>query len=708
VIPNQTCRNAFRAARWLAGLCLALALGHAPTTTAQQERDLASYVDPFIGTAPAPSTGHGIEFDGGDVFPGATYPLGMLYWSPDTAEHSIAGGYWYPDQSIKGFSLTHFSGRGCTAYLDVPLMPMNGHAEQRQASTFRHSAERAEPGSYRVRLDSGIDVELTTTARTGLGRFTYPSQAESSIVVDLGGSVNGVFDTHVAIDPTTRRVVGDVISQVGCGTDRYTVYFALEFDAPFRTFGTNDRVAYVTFDQSRVQVKSAISYVSVDGALLNLRTENPDWDFEALSQAARQAWNAVLTRAHVSGGSAEGLIVFYTALYHTFLHPNVFSDVDGSYRGFDDLVHRVAEGHAHYHNIPGWDQYRALIQWRAMLDPERTADIIQSLVDDAAQGGGGMPRWEQANRNSNGMVGDAPGAYVASAYAFGARSFDTRAALTALDLAGSTPGTRSGPHAVREYLADWLALGYVPDQPSISLEYAASDFGIAQLAQALGEQALADRYLQRAYGWSRAFDTAKPDAIFVEGNIAQYTWMVPFDVPGVAHRLGGRDVAIARLDDFFGELNAGPDRPYAWIGNQPSLWAPWAYAALGAPSKTHSVVRRIQSELFSATPGGLPGNDDGGTLSAWYVMSALGLFPSVPGVDSLVVGSPLFGDAVLDLGNGHTVHVVARGSGPYVSAVRLNGAPHDRSTITWRELRDAVLEIDRSVDEPVLAERDQE
>jgi putative alpha-1,2-mannosidase len=455
-------------------------------------------------------------------------------------------------------------------------------------------------------------------------------------------------------------------------------------------------------------VKSAISYVSVDGALNNLRSENPDWDFDSRGQSARQAWNDVLARARVSGGSDEAMTVYYTALYHTFLHPNLFSDVDGSYRGFDDLVHRAAEGHAHYHNIPGWDQYRALIQWRAMLDPERTSDIIQSLVDDALQGGGGMPRWEQANRNSNGMIGDAPGAYVASAYAFGARSFDARAALRALDLAGSTVGTTSGGHPVREHLADWLAQGYVPDQPSISLEYAASDFGIAQLAQALGEQAMADRYLRRAYGWQRAFDTARPDAVFVEGNVAQYTWMVPFDVPGVADRLGGRDVAMARLDDFFTELNAGPNRPHAWLGNQPSLWAPWAYAALGAPWKTHAVVRRIQSELFSATPGGLPGNDDGGTLSSWYVLSALGLFPAVPGVDSLVIGSPVFGDAVLDLGNGHTVHVVARGTGPYVSAVRLNGEPYVQTTIAWRELQDAVLEIDRSVDEPVLAERDQE
>ena len=694
-----------RARRWLPMALLAvgaLAGGPGSAAPAPQAGDLAQFVDPFIGTAPAPSAHYGFEFDGGDVFPGATYPLGMLYWSPDTAEHSIAGGYWYPDTSIKGFSLTHFSGRGCTVYLDVPLMPLNGRADRPAPATFAHQNEQAEPGYYRVRLDTGIDVQLTTTPRTGLAQFTFP-EPDSSITIDLGGSVNGVFDSQITIDPDQRLITGSVTSQVGCGTDRYTLYFVVEFDQPFVSSGTSGRVAYVSFAGTSLLAKAAISYVSVDGARRNLRAENATWDFAALRQQARDAWNDVLDKVQLTGGSREERTVFYTALYHAFLHPNLFSDADGSYLGFDDRVHQVDVGHAHYHNIPGWDQYRALIQLRAMLDPERTSDIVQSLVRDAEQSGGAMPRWEQANRNSNGMVGDSPGAYVANAFAFGARAFDTEAAWRAVDLAGSVAGTTSGGHPAREYLEGWLRLGYVPDQPSITLEYATDDFAIGQFARALHKDELATRYEARARQWRNATGTT-----YVEGSAEQYAWMVPFDISGVAESMGGRAAALARLDEHVTELNAGPNSAHLWMGNEPGLTTPWAYNALGAPARTQALVRRIQDELFTTGPGGLPGNDDGGTLSAWYVLSALGLFPATPGSDELQIGSPRFTQAVLRVGDAQTVTISASGTGPYVSGVRLNGHTVLGTSVRWGQLSGSVLEFDLTVDEPVLAERHQE
>jgi predicted alpha-1,2-mannosidase len=385
----------------------------------------------------------------------------------------------------------------------------------------------------------------------------------------------------------------------------------------------------------------------------------------------------------------------------------VFSDANGEYRGFDDRVHQVAAGHTHYHNIPGWDQYRSLIQLRAMLAPDQTSDIIQSLVDDALQGRGGMPRWEQANRNSAGMVGDSPGAYVANAYAFGAREFDTQAALGALDYGASVSGALSGEHPVREYLDPWLRLGYVPEQPSISLEYATDDFAIAQFAAALGDVEKSARYARRAAQWANTFDGstgyveprdasgaftstdhARNCCGFVEGNAAQYTWMVPFDYAALFSRMGGNAAAVTRLDDFFTQVNAGPNRPYAWLGNEPSQNAAWAYDFAGAPARTQAAVRRIQRELFTPTPGGLPGNDDGGTTSAWYVFSALGMFPAVPGVGGVAVGSPLFGDAVIHLGNGQLIHIVGHGAAadaPYAS-VLLDGQPYDASWIEWSRL----------------------
>ena len=703
--------------------------------------DWAAYVDPFIGTGPAPSAHYGQEFDGGDVFPGAAYPSGMLSWSPDTAEHSVPGGYFYPDTSIKGFSLTHFSGRGCQVYLDVPIMPTLGALPSARpssrAATFSHANESASPGAYSVRLDNGIAVDLAVTPRTGLGRIAWPADSSSgTLLIDAAGSVNGSFDSAVSIDADRRLLTGHATSQVGCGTDRYTVYFAIAFDRPLRSFGTWTEDAFsagatsasgprtgaaIAFDTaSPVTIKPAISYVSVDNALANMAAEGASWDLDTVRSGARAAWNEVLGRIEVHGGSDADLRTFYTALYHTFFHPNVFNDANGQYVGFDDQVHTLPPGHQHFHNIPGWDQYRSLVQLRSILAPAEMSDILQSLVDDALQGGGGMPRWEQANRNSAGMVGDSPGAYVASAYAFGARDFSVEDALRALDAGAANFNITSGGHPVREYVEPWLLLGYVPDQPSITLEYAIDDFAIGQLAAALGDLDTYQRYMHRADQWRNTFNPATgyvesrtasgafPNADhshaccgFVEGNAAQYTWMVPFDVPGVIAVLGGNAAAIARLDDFFAETNAGPDRPHAWIGNEPGLWSPWAYTFAGAPSRSQATVRRIQHELFDTTPGGLPGNDDGGATSSWFVFSALGLYPSVPGIGGFSIGSPVFSDVVVHLSDAtaelHIVGIGAAADRPYVSRVRLNGTDVTTSWIDWSAVSNgATLEFDLS------------
>jgi predicted alpha-1,2-mannosidase len=270
------------------------------------------------------------------------------------------------------------------------------------------------------------------------------------------------------------------------------------------------------------------------------------------------------------------------------------------------------------------------------------------------------------------------------------------------------PGTLSGGHPVREWIEPWLALGYVPDQPSITLEYATDDFGIAQFAAALGDTEKRDRYLRRSTNWANTFNPATgyiesrdsvgrfPNADhshaccgFVEGNAAQYTWMVPFDYTGLFTRLGGNGAALMRLDDLFAELNAGQNRPHAWIGNEPSLGAPWAYNFAGVPSRTQAVVRRIQLELFDATPGGLPGNDDGGATSAWYVFSALGVYPSVPGLAGVSIGSPLFEDAIIHLANGRDLHIIGHGASvgaPYVHDLSLGGVALDAVWIDWNRL----------------------
>jgi predicted alpha-1,2-mannosidase len=691
---------------------------------------LVDYVNPFIGTAPT-GNNYGFGYDTGDVYPGADRPFGMLQWGPDTTSN-IPGGYWYPDNTIKGFSLDHFSGRGCTYVEDVPLMPVPGAVTQSPRanpaafrSTFSHANESASPGYYAVTLNSGVTVELTTTLRTGIGQLTFNTGSNTnSVLVNIGGSVNGVSDGAVSVSGS--EVSGWAQTTIGCGSGQYKVYFTAQFDRPFAASGTwtgntlhpgtasatgGQAGAYVTFDTTTnpvVRVRTAISFVSVANARLNLQAENPGWDLAAVRQAARTDWEGRLGLIQVDGPSQADKQVFYTALYHTMFHPNVFDDVNGQYLGFDNAVHTVATGHHQYANIPGWDQYRSESQLLALLVPDVTSDIVRSYLNDAAQGGPGLPRWEQMNHNSDGMVGDGPLPYIANAYAFGARDFDTAAALTAMLANAGTPGTTSDGQTVRTNLSEYLARGYIGqdhlgDSASYTLEYETADFALSRFAQALGDATTAQTYLSHALFWRNLFNastgyitprnsngtflTTSPASStgFTEGTQAQYTWMVPFDLRGLLGAMGGNAAAVSRLDTFFTQLNGGPNSRYAYMGNEPSEETAWTYDFAGAPWRAQDVVRRIQTQLFTTQTNGLPGNDDAGALSSWYVFSALGLYPDLPGVGGFVLGSPLFQTITLNLPGGHTVQINAPNAAdanPYVQSMTLNGVANTHLWLT--------------------------
>ncbi len=702
--------------------------------------DLASYVNPFIGTAPAAANRHlGPGFDTGDVFPGAAFPHGMVQWSPDTT--NAAGGYRYFQSTIHGFSLTHFSGRGCNAYQDIPFMPTtrpittSPAQSSAYASAFSHRDEVASPGYYRVYLKrSNIYVALTATLRSGFGQFTYSPSTTSTMLINAGGSATGNSDVGTGIEVVgNQQVVGSASSGHFCGkANTYTVYFAATFDHPFIAFGTwngphvipgshtsfgQHSGAYVTFNTLQnpvVQVKVGISFVSVASAQANVEAENPGWDFDAVRQSARAAWNAHLGLIQATGGTPAEKQIFYTALYHIFFHPNVFSDVNGQYMGFDQHVH-IARGYTQYENFPGWDMYRSQISLLALLEPRETSDMMQSLVADARQGGGGLPRWQVANDNSAGMVGDSPDVVIAMSYAFGARHFDTQGAWQAMIAGASQPGAHSGHYEVREGLNDYLRLGYVSTQTSpsaaITLEYAIDDFAIAQYARALGNMEAYAIYQQRAQNWQHLFNPAtgyieprNPDGTFIanfkptstsgfaEGDSAQYTWLVPQDLDGLFAIMGGSAKAIERLDMHFRQLNAGPGSLYAFMGNEPEFGAPWEFDAAGAAYRTQEVVRRIETQLFSASPGGLPGNDDGGALSSWYIFAALGLYPEIPGVAGFVLGSPLFPAVTVHLGNGHLLRIAGQGingapdSAPYVQSLILNGQSYGSPWVPFAAL----------------------
>jgi predicted alpha-1,2-mannosidase len=697
---------------------------------AAQEPSLAQFVNPLIGTDPNPFSRVDYAFDTGNVFPGAVCPRGMLAWSPDTTHKDvIAGGYWYPDSVIEEFSLTHFSGRGVPCLKDIPFMsvigPVNispGNIWSRCAASFSHTNETAHAGYYEVKFDNGIETELTATPRTGMARFTFPAQSHATLLIRA--------DSSISI--SNNEVSGFHATQVAHTKHDYTLYFVAQFDRPFQTAKTwaDDSInnattaqatncgAILAFDASAnpvVQVRVGISYVSLANARANLMAENQSWDFSAVRQNADAAWNTVLNRIQVEGGTPEQQQTFYTALYHCYMHPNLLDDCNGEYPGMDEKIHRVEQGHHQYQNISSWDLWRSYAPLITILSPSEGSDMAQSLVNYAEQdasvrkNGGGLPRWEQVNHNSGGMAGDGQDIMISSAYAFGARHFDTEAALAAMDKGASDPVATSDGARTREGSRDYMQLGYAPEKAAVSLEYYNDDFAIAQFAKDIGDTEKSAVYFNRAQNWKNLFDvstglirpreadgswmqdfSAGSQQGYVEGTAAQYVWMVNFDLRGLIDKMGGDVNATTWLDHFFTKLNSTPfNGDTAYMGNEPCEETPWVYDFAGAPWRAQAVVRRAQNELFTAKPNGIPGNDDGGALSSWYVFSALGLYPEIPGVGGFVIGSPLFPKATIHLENGKTIRILATQSslgGYYIQSLQLNGHDYQSPWIEWSAL----------------------
>lgn len=711
---------------------LAAVLLLAPEFSEAQDLPLTQYVVPFVGTGPNPTAKAGPGAIAGNTFPGAVCPDGMLAWSPDTPTSVKAkGGYWYPDSTIIQFSLTHFSGRGVTYLMDIPFMPIAlpitespGTDWVSLAARFSHSNEQASPGYYSVKFDNEVRTELTATTRSGMARFSFPDNSAAALCIKTDGfvSVSG------------KEVTGYHNATIGGKARPFRIYFVAQFDQPFqsvRTWNggavssastqTGDTCgAIVAFNSeagATIQVRVGISFVSIENAGLNLAAENGDRGFSAIRRKAESAWNSVLNLIQVTGGTKENLQNFYTALYHCFIHPNVLEDVNGEYLGMDGKVHTVSAGRHQYQNITAWDSYRTLMPLIAIVAPEKSSDVCQSLVNFALQDaairpdGGGFPRWQQVNRNSGGMIGDGDDNIIASSYVFGARRFDTTAALAIADKGASTPDVTSDGFQVRSSLNEYLKLGYipagVPASVSKTLEYCNSDFALAQYALAMGDKKKHDVYLQRAQNWKNLFDppagllrpknedgswganfSPSTRAGYTEGTASQYVWLVNFNLKGLVDAMGGNKSAIARLDTFFTHVNAGSGTVYMYIGNETDFEVPWIYNFVGAPWRTQEVVRRIQTETFTTLPGGLAGNDDAGALSSWYVFSALGFYPQIPGTDILVLGSPLFQKAVMHLRDGD-VTIVGRGAengAPFVRQLSMNGKAWNRPWIRFADI----------------------
>ncbi|WP_406413922.1 GH92 family glycosyl hydrolase [Streptomyces halstedii] len=767
-----------------AAVVLAGTLAGAVTPPAAQADTLVTrptaYVDPLIGSA-----------NGGNTFPGAVLPYGMMAWSPtsttgDQTGTGAANGYEYGATRLRGLSLTHVNGAGCNpgAAGDVPVMPFVGDVTSSPsadtkdavyAADFSHDDERAVPGRYTLGLASGASADLAVSERAGVADFRFPADKPANLLFRVSNSLNGSEDAEIHIDTAHRKVTGSVLTGAFCGRranggtnnrkSYYRLYFSASFDRAFASTGTwkDDTLApgstrasggegyatgadragrgsggWVGFDTSSdddVRMRIGISYVSQAGAEANLRQEiAPGASVDDVARAGSRAWDRELDSVRVGGGSEARRTTFYTALYHALMQPNLISDRDGRYPGMDGTAHRVTRGQkAQYSNFSGWDQYRAQIQLLALLKPEIAGDFAQSLYNFARQNGGVWDRWVHVNGATHVMTGDPSAATLATFYAMGVRNFDYEGAFESLARQATVPhpdglsdaGCPGQCTGQRPNLAQYLDSHYAAQDvchcwggAAETLEDAVADAALGRWARLLGRDEEAAAFEERGRWWRNVFNPGAGDGSgttgyvqarnldgswvtpfspgsengFAQGTSATYTWMVPQDVRGLAEAMGGRDAAAERLDAFFHK----PDGSWSVKGgdalrydptNEPGIHTPWLYNALGQPWKTQETVREIVDTVYGTGPRGLPGNDDLGTMSAWYVFAALGLFPQTPGSATMLLGAPLFPSAVLDRPHGKDIILrapAADATHSYIDAVRVDGRPSDRS---WTDAR---------------------
>ncbi|MFO0983493.1 MAG: GH92 family glycosyl hydrolase [Planctomycetota bacterium] len=678
---------------------------------------LTALVNPFIGTG-----GHG------HTYPGPSLPFGMVQPGPDTRLTGWDGcsGYHHDDHHIYGFSHTHLSGTGIPDYCDVLLAPITGpvrlangaDGQPGYRSAFRHETEQAQPGYYAVSLDDhGVRAELTCTLRAAMHRYTFPAATPAHVILDLEHRDELLeFEIHLDGD----RGVSGMRRSRGWADDQ-PVYFALRFSQAFRAAppAAGDAVIALGFGDAGgpLLVKVGISAVSIDGARRNLDAEIAGFDFDAVRAAADAAWERELGKVRVTGGTHDQQVVFYTALYHAMLAPNVFMDVDGEYRGRGLRTRHPppvprASGFTYYTVFSLWDTFRALHPLLAIIDRARTADFVQTFLAHYREGGR-LPVWDLWGSETDCMIGYHAVPVIADAILKGIGGFDANAALEAMK--HSAEEDRAGLESYRR--DGFVAAGEEGESVSKTLEYGYDDWCIAQVADRLGHAEDAERYRRRAQAyrhlfdpgtgfmrarlsgfWFTPFDPAEVNVHYTEANAWQYSWFVPHDIDGLMRLHGGPEAFARKLDLLFtadsritGTQQAditGMVGQYAH-GNEPSHHLAYLYAFAGEPAKTQALVRRLLDTLYSNRPDGLAGNEDCGQMSAWYVLSALGFYPVTPASNQYVIGSPLFDTASIVLENGKRFTIRARRASHadcYIQSAKLNGRAHTRAVLDHSSL----------------------
>ena len=709
-----------------------------PTGTEGQAECLADCVNPFIGT----------DFTG-NTYPGAQVPFGMVQLSPDNGlpGWDRIAGYFWPDSTIAGFSHTHLSGTGAGDLYDISFMPVMLPYREAEAplgihSKFSHEEESASAGYYKVRLsDYDIQVELTATPRCGVQRYTFP-KGDAAVFLNLRKALNwdATVDAHVEqVDSVTIR--GYRFSNGWAREQR--VFFCTRFSRPLAM--SLDTVAILTegkrtgssviarFDfqaeaGEQLVVSTALSGVSMDGAMRNLQAEVPEDDFDKCLAAAREAWDRQLGRIGVRCEDRDEKVKFYTALYHAMLAPTLYSDVDGAYLGPDRQEHRT-EGWDNYGTFSLWDTYRAAHPLYTLVAPERVDDMVNSFIAFYEQNGR-LPVWNMWASETDMMIGYHAVAVIADAYLKGIGGFDAEKALEACVATANLDDYRG--------IGAYKKLGYVPydlkdpynaDDWSLSktLEYAYDDHCIARMAEKMGRTDIAEEFYRRAQNYRNVYNPEtgfmqprdsrghfvepfSPDDYtphICESNGWQYFWSVQHDVEGLIELAGGKERFAQKLDSMFtyhpGEddelpiFSTGMIGQYAH-GNEPSHHVIYLFNAVGQPWKTQQYAARVMHELYLNTPAGLCGNEDCGQMSAWYVFSAMGFYPVDPVSGRYELGTPLYPEVKLHLADGKTFTVRANGvsrENCYVKSVKLNGVPYDKTYITHEQiLSGGVMEIE--------------
>ena len=694
------------------------------STPKNEKQDLAQFVNPFIGTG-----GHG------HTYPGAIAPFGMIQNSPDTRMDSWDGcsGYHISDSIILGFSLTHLTGTGCNDYGDFRFSPITGKPSfnsKEYSSSFKHENETAKAGYYSVILDDyNTKVELTAGERAAMQRYSFPQTNDAHIIVELqesNTSAETIHESFVTIE-SDNAISG--FRRTGQWASNQYLYFYAEFSKPFTSYSIcSDNVEYPNLkhaegkdlqacldfdatDGNPIVMRVATSAVDVDGAKKNLAAEINDFDFDTLAAKTYQQWNDELNRININTiVNAEDKDVFYTSLYHCFVVPNLFSDVDGRYRAHDKKVYQSDS--PRYTIFSLWDTFRTEHPLLTLIQRERSVDIINTFINNY-ETGGLLPVWELAANETNCMIGYHAIPVIADAYFCGLEGIDYEKALEAM--VTSAREDQFGLSCYKEY-------GFIPsncegESVSKTLEYAYDDWCIARLAEALGKDDIANEFYQRAQYYKNLYDPStkffrgKRNGCFVtpfdptqvnfmltEANTWQYNFFVPQDINTHIEMMGGTTAYDRKLNELFNSSSELTGRVQSDItgligqyahGNEPSHHMAYLYNYLGKPSKTQKLVNKIMYELYTDEADGLCGNEDCGQMSAWYVMSAMGFYPVTPASGYYVIGVPHFEEMVINLENGKTFTVKANNlsrENRYIESVKLNGKALNRSYIYFDEV----------------------